>query len=94
MDSLLIQLSSQVTSKWYELGLVIGIAKENLDEYSCHPPSECLVEVLDYWLRNNPNLPTWRDVAEVLKEVELHELAENILEVYKTGKLLYFYYTS
>ena len=91
LDSLLNQLSPQVTSKWYELGLVIGIDTEILDEYSRHPPRLCLVEVLEHWLRNNPSAPTWRNVAEALKEIELHELAASILEVYKTGNLLAVY---
>lgn len=86
LDNLLIQLSSQVTPKWYQFGLVAGIAKMTLDRYPSYSPKECLVEVLDYWLRNNPHTPTWRDVAEVLKEIELSQLADDILKVYKTGK--------
>ena len=44
------------------------------------------MEVVDYWLRNCEGKPTWRDVAEALKKVELHQLADDIFNVYKTGK--------
>ena len=73
---------------WKEFGLVIGIAEEVLDGYSSYPPEECLVEVLDYWLRKHhtaENKLTWRDVVKVVKEIGLHQLAENILNVYQTG---------
>ena len=43
------------------------------------------MEVLDYWLRNCKSKPTWRDVVETLKDVELYQLADGILNVYKTG---------
>ena len=91
LDSLLIQLRSQVTPKWKEFGLVLGIATEVLDKYSSYSPEECIVEMLDYWLRYHHTYrtkPTWRDIAKALKEVELYQLAESILSVYETGKIL------
>ena len=91
LDSLLIQLRSHVTPMWKEFGVVIGIAEEVLDRYSSYPPEECLVEVLDYWLRKYhtaDNKLTWRDVAKVIKEIGLHQLAESILNVYQTGMMI------
>ena len=84
LDCLLIQLRSQVTSKWHQFGLAVGISKEILDQYANYPPGECIVEVLDYWLRNHRTTgtkPTWGDVAKALREIELHQLAESILKV-------------
>lgn len=87
LDSLLIQTRSQVTPKWYQFGLAIGIAEEILEKYSSYPPEECMVEMLDYWLRNHhTGKPTWRDVANALKEIELHQLAESMLNIYETGE--------
>ena len=95
LDTLLIQLRSEVTLKWRELGLAVGLAEDLLDKYSTYPPEECIVEVLDVWLRNyncgNTDAsmirkPTWRDVARALREIELHQLANNILSLYKDGK--------
>ena len=45
------------------------------------------MEILDYWLRNHGSKPTWREVAKALKGICLHQLAEDILKVYTTGKL-------
>ena len=81
LDSLLIQLRIQVTPKWYQFGVAIGVPEDLLQQYSA---DESLIEILDYWLKNHHN-PTWRDVAEVLNDIELHELAESIMNVYETG---------
>ena len=54
LDSLLIQLRPQVSTKWYEFGEVAGIEKEALDKIAeqCPPDQEqCIVEQFDYWLR-------------------------------------------
>ena len=86
LDNLLIQLRPEVTPHWYQLGTIIGIDKHTLDEYSKCSPEQCLIEVLDYWLRNHYNSrPTWRDVACVLEIIQLNKLAQNILKVYETG---------
>ena len=53
LDSLLIQLRSQVTSKWYELGEAAGVRREVLDKFAKQcSPKECIVEMFDYWLRS------------------------------------------
>ena len=86
MDSLLIQIRHQVTPKWYQFGLAVGINKETLDEFSYFPPEECIVEMLDLWLRKSERAVTWRDVANALKHTGFHQLAKKILKIYKTGK--------
>ena len=86
LDSLLIQIRSQVTPKWYQFGVAVGISKETLDELSNFPPEECVVEVLDLWLRRRETAATWRDVADVLKQIGLYLLAEKILKIYKLGE--------
>ena len=91
LDNLLIQLRSHITPMWKEFGLVIGISEEVLDRYSSYPPEECLVEVLDYWLRKYhaaENKLTWRDIAKAVKEIGLYQLAESILNVYQTGMMI------
>jgi hypothetical protein len=52
LENLLIQLRSQVTPKWYQFGLVVGIDKKVLDGYTSYSPEVCVIEVLDQWLRN------------------------------------------
>lgn len=87
LDSLLVQLRIQVTPKWYQFGVAIGIDKETLDRYSTYPSDECIVEVLDYWLRTHHDVLTWSEVAKVLKQINLSQLADNILKVYETGEM-------
>ena len=78
-----------MTPKWYQFGLAVGIPKDTLDKYSGYPPEECIVEVLDFWLRNQPRTktPSWRDVSKALEKIELHDLADRIMNVYQTGSL-------
>ena len=88
LDNLLIHLRSEVTPYWYQFGTIVGMDKDTLENYSKYPPEQCIIEVLDYWLRNHyDSKPTWRDVANVLKEIKLNKLAENILKVYETGMI-------
>ena len=86
LDTLLIQIRHEITPKWYQFGLAVGINKETLDElFSNSPPEECIVEVLDLWLKSSKSAVTWKDVANALKKCGYHQLAEKILKVYKTG---------
>ena len=94
LDSLLIQLRSQVTSKWYKFGLALGIAENILDKYVGYPSEECIVEMLDYWLRNHDSKPTWKDVAKALRDIELCQLAGDILNAYKTGAIVTDHHSS
>ena len=88
LDALLIQLRKQVTSKWYQFGETAGIAKEVLDNFAANCSlDDCIVEMLDYWLWNYNGKPTWRDVAIILKAINLQQLAFDIEQVYVTGKI-------
>jgi hypothetical protein len=90
LDNLLIQLRPQVTPKWYEFGVIVGIEKEVLDYFASKcSPEECMVEMLDHWLRNREEQLTWREVARALKAINLQQLALDIESVYKTGKYTY-----
>ena len=87
LDSLLIQLRAHVTPKWRQFGIAIGIPEDLLQQYSSCPIDERLMEIFDYWLKNSQN-PTWRDVAKILCDIELRELAEGILSIYETGTIM------
>ena len=80
LDNLLIQVQDDVTPHWYEFGVVVGVPKEILDKCKDYPPDQCTVEILDYWLMNHRSQLTWRDVAHALKEINLHHLAEYIIQ--------------
>ena len=85
LDTLLIQIRGAATSCWYQLGEALEVNKDVLDKCSNYPPEENIVEILDQWLRNFPGRPTWRDVANALRKIGLHQVASDIEMVYETG---------
>ena len=89
LDNLLIQLRAQVSPFWYHFGEAAGIETEMLDKLADNcSPQECIVEMLDYWLRRQTKLPTWRDIAKILKVINFQQLAAQIEMVYITGNCL------
>ena len=94
LDSLLIQLQSHVTPKWYEFGIIAGIEREVLDKFAKQcSPEDCIVEMLDYWLRGGEK-PTWREVAKILRSIYLPQLAQDIEGVYTTGNQISLMYNT
>ena len=85
LDTLLIQIQGAVTSRWYQLGKALGVDKDALNKCTNYPPEESIVEILDQWLRNFPGRPTWRDVTNALRKINLQQLANDIDLVYETG---------
>ena len=85
LDTLLIQIQGAVRSRWYQLGKALEIDKEILDKCTNYPPEESIVEILDQWIKNFPGRPTWRDVSNALRQIDLQQLANDIEMVYKTG---------
>ena len=92
LDTLLIQIASHISYKWYQFGQAAGIANEVLDKFLGYPSEQCIVEVLDFWLRNRreSNKCTWKDVAEVLNAMGEKSLADDILNVYTTGECIIY----
>ena len=83
----LIQLRKEVTPKWYEFGVAAGVDKEVLENYAQNCAQEdCIIEMLDYWLRNYIGQLSWRDIAKILRLIDLHELAIDIENIYSTGR--------
>ena len=85
----MLQIKHEVTPVWYQFGEVIGVEKKLLDKFDVekYPPEQCIIEVIDNWLRNHAGQPTWREVAEALRQIGLLTLASDIEDVYKTGNL-------
>ena len=75
-----------VLPHWYQFGQAIRIKEEILDDFAqkCSP-EECIVETFDYWLRNHEGQPTWREVAEALKAINLTDAAKDIETMYSIG---------
>jgi hypothetical protein len=53
-----------------------------------YPSDQCLIEVLDYWLRHHHGQPQWGEVAQALKEMKLYQLEEKALQISATGQFL------
>ena len=82
LDSLLIKLHGRVDIRWYALGTAIGIPTEFLDSLKSYPDQECMVEMLDYWLRHHPDQPTWKEIADAVEDIHDYNLAKSIKGVY------------
>ena len=68
--------------QWYQLGMAIGVPKEVLLELLGYSEEDCLIEILDYWLKNHSDQPTWKELADGLEDIQDYELAKSIMKVY------------
>ena len=85
LDLLLFLLKEEMIPRWYEFGLVVGVPKDVMDGYLGYPSDQCLIELLDYWLRHHHGQLTWREVAQALREMKLYQLAEKTLQILTTS---------
>ena len=71
----------------------MGVPKEEMDSYSATGCSsdQCLIEVLDYWLRHHPSQLRWKEVAHALKEIKLYTLAEKVISMKGAGFSFRYY---
>jgi ribonuclease HII len=69
---------------------VVGVPKEVMDGFVGYPSDQCLIEVLDYWLRHHLGQLKWEEVAHALKEAKLHQLAKKALQISTTGQFLLY----
>ena len=84
LDSLLAKLHGRVDTQWFALGTALGIPTEFLDSLKSYnyPDQDCMVEMLDYWLRNHPDQPTWKEIADAIEDIHDYLLAKSIKAVY------------
>ena len=85
LDTLLLQIKAVATPKWHQFGKAIGVDDEVLNKCLEYPQEESIIEVCDKWLRNHSGKPTWREVAEALRQIGNQELAFEIDNAYSTG---------
>lgn len=73
LDSLLLKIHEKIDTKlWYHFGLELGVPAGFLEGLQGHlDHNECMIEVADYWLQNHPNKPTWNEVDNSLRRLEL-----------------------
>ena len=80
----LIQLRPKVTSKWRQFGMAAGVPNEVLENIAT-TNEDCLAKMLEHWLKNSTEEPTWTDVARILRQIELGQLASVIERTYITS---------
>ena len=71
LSSLLQKFKDDITSQWYQFGLELRVPKDILDQLNSYSDEDCIVEILDYWLRHHPGNPTWQEVVEAKKQAKL-----------------------
>ena len=83
-------------SKWFKLGLRLGISKPTLDSVEKHHISDidrCLIECLTAWLKQTDNAkePTWITLIDCLRSIKENAVADKISEeskIFCTLKIL------
>ena len=78
-------------TKWFELGVHLGVAKTDLDNIHSDKSLQsgverCKLEMLDKWFKSSKDTPTWAKVYDALCTVKEKRLAVQIATNY--GKLV------
>ena len=89
LDSLLIKLRGKVNDQWYQIGIALGIPLVFLRKLEGYPNEDCMVEIIDYWLRNHPDQPTWKEIADAIEDIRDYELAKSIKGMYELACKIY-----
>ena len=92
VDELLLKLCSQVSPKWRQFGFALRIPTETLNELSSYQEEDRLSEIANYWMKQHQGQLTWREVAQIMKEIDLNDLAEEILSDGAGIQTYQFYY--
>ena len=64
------KLQGQVSKQWYQFGLALGLPMDVLEEFNHYSEDDCLVEVLDHWLKHHPSQPTWQEITDAQSKIE------------------------
>ena len=82
------------STKWLKLGLQLGVSIEELNkiEYQWKNPDDCLIHMLDCWLKQQIKRPppSWSALVAALNKESISEnaLANKLEELYITGESL------
>ena len=83
LKTLSIELAT--VSDWYTLGLMLGLRVDQLKEIETGNPTAGVKrwksEMLDKWLRSDPNA-SWKNVVAALQNMEEHAVAKRVIRTY------------
>jgi hypothetical protein len=71
LDQLLSKLCSQVSPKWRQFGFAVRVPVETLNELSSYQEEDRLSEIADYWMKQHQGRLTWREVARIMREIDI-----------------------
>ena len=74
-------------SKWYLLGLYLGLPDTKLDQIKQECPfstSDCLLKMLQFWLHNGSNI-SWSSIGEALAKMPDVVCAQNVEQQYQSS---------
>ena len=86
LDSLLLKLDGRLDTQWLSLGTALGIPTDFLTSLKGYTDKECMVEMLDHWLRHHPDQPTWKEVADAIENIRDYNLASSIKGIYELAR--------
>ena len=97
-ERILLSELAKVQTKWFEIGIQLGIKRNKLETFKCDHPStsRCLMATVSYWLDGNTNIPvSWKSVVTVLNDPFVDEsgIAKQIQEKYCPEKGIMLLYT-
>ena len=77
LKSLLQKLQGQISKQWYQFGLALGLPMDVLEGFNLYSEEDCLVEVLDYWLKHHTTQPTWQEITNAQSKIESFNICED-----------------
>ena len=56
-----------------------------------YPEEDCLSKLLNRWIRDHPDQPTWKEIADAIEELQDYSLASSIRGIYELAGLSSFH---
>ena len=80
----LFNATSEISDKWYTLGVQLDIKSHNLRSIESHGTfsvDKCRHEMFDVWIQSDPNA-SWEKLVEALNTMDYHCLAQSVQTKY------------
>ena len=71
-----------MADKWKTLGILLNLPKETLEtiEVNCRDPRNCLIEMLETWLKRTNPPPTWDAIIKSVEFLGEEQLGKELRE--------------
>ena len=80
----LLEALVEVTAKWYDLGLRLGIPTHTLEIIKANRPQEvehCMREMLQWWIGKYPEW-SWDAIVRALRAIDRNDVADKVAKVH------------